>query len=155
MLPAGFCLTRELECTRGISRGQFHNFGAMREKSVTDFHRSQGWKNSGVSRVNSHHHAAFLLEKPIRGESVGLASRNFHTRRTGNAEKWVVIKRLVPGYWFLVSWSSKFRRRHVCRWRSRHVPFHDGQKCRSPRQQKTNDGLVVMPKHFGHDHHRL
>jgi len=28
VLSAGFCLTRELECTRGIGRGQFHKFGA-------------------------------------------------------------------------------------------------------------------------------
>jgi hypothetical protein len=32
VLRAGFCLTREQECTRGIGRGQFHKFGA-REKS--------------------------------------------------------------------------------------------------------------------------
>ena len=43
-LPAGFFLTREQECTRGIGRGQFHKFGAVREKSVTDFRGSQGWR---------------------------------------------------------------------------------------------------------------
>ena len=101
VLPAGFCLTRELECTRGIGGGQFHKFGAVREKSVADFARWHECKKCGVSRANSHHHAAFVVEKSIREESVKRASRNFHTGRTGNAENRLVAtntssKVLVP-----------------------------------------------------------